>query len=50
MSLTLYQLTKKNLDARSEMPPAISWAQFGDDAPLYAEGPGFGSFLLPGSQ
>jgi hypothetical protein len=40
MSLTPYHLTKKSLDARSEMPPATSWAQFGDDVLLYAEGPG----------
>jgi Peptidase family M28 len=40
MNLTLYHLRKKSLGARSEMPPATSWAQFGDDVLLYADGAG----------
>jgi hypothetical protein len=40
MNLTLYHLRKKSLGARSDMPPATSWAQFGDDVLLYADGAG----------
>ena len=40
MNLTLYHLRKKSLGARSEVPPATSWAQFGDDVLLYADGAG----------
>ena len=40
MNLTLYHLRKKSPGARAEMPPAISWAQFGDDVLLYADGAG----------